>query len=54
MAVPTGFLPDPETGVLLPSSMQLVGPLFGEEKVLKVGLAFGKSFDWRAAGVKDV
>lgn len=47
MSVPIGFLPDPDSGVLLPAAMQLIGPLWGEEKVLRVGLAFERAWDWR-------
>lgn len=47
MALPIGFLPDPDTGVKLPASMQIVGPLHGERKVLEVGYAYEKAFDWK-------
>jgi len=50
MALPIGFLPDLsglKKEVRLPVSMQIVGPLHGEEKVLKVGYAFERMYDWR-------
>jgi amidase len=50
MALPIGFLPDlsgADENVKLPVSMQIVGPLHGEDKVLKVGYAYEKMFDCR-------
>ena len=50
MALPIGFLPDlsgADENVKLPVSMQIVGPLHREDKILKVGYAYEKMFDWR-------
>jgi hypothetical protein len=50
MALPIGFLPDlsgADVNIMLPVSMQIVGPLHGEDKILKVGYAYEKMFDWR-------
>jgi amidase len=50
MALPIGFLPDlsgADAGVKLPFGMQIVGPLHGEDKILKVGYAHEKMFNWR-------
>lgn len=49
VSIPTGLRSDmsgKNSELLLPVSVQLVGPLHGEEKVLEVGYAFEKSFDW--------
>ncbi|KAK8026632.1 amidase [Apiospora marii] len=48
MSVPVGFAPakeDPE--VLLPVGMQIVGGLWQEKKMLKVGRAWESNFDWK-------
>lgn len=50
MTIPTGLrrdMSETNSKVLLPVSVQLVGPLFGEEKMLKVGYAFEKAFEWK-------
>ena len=50
MALPIGFLLDlssADENVKLQVSMQIVGPLNGEDKILKVGYAYEKVFDWR-------
>jgi amidase len=50
MALPIGFLNDlsgEDGSVRLPVSMQIVGPLYGEDKVLKAGYAFERMWDWR-------
>lgn len=50
MSVPVGFAPakeDPE--VLLPVGMQIVGGLWQEKKMLKVGRAWESNFDWKTA-----
>jgi amidase len=50
MSLPIGFLPDSTSTaktVWLPVGMQIIGPLHGEEKILKVGYAYEKMFDWR-------
>lgn len=48
MSLPVGFLPDiDDPDVLLPVGMQIVGPLHGEEKVLKVGFAWEQRWDWK-------
>lgn len=49
MAIPTGRAPDmsgkcPETW--LPLSVQFVGPLHGEQELLKFGYAYERAFDW--------
>lgn len=50
MTIPTGLRRDmtennPE--VWLPVSVQIVGPLHGEGRILKFGYAYEQSFDWR-------
>lgn len=50
MTLPIGFLPDlsgADPNVRLPVGMQIIGPLHGEEKILRVGLAYEKMFDWK-------
>lgn len=47
MALPIGFLPDEDSGNMLPASMQIIGPLHGEEKILRIGYAFEKAYDWK-------
>lgn len=51
MSIPVGFLPavDDQT-VHLPVGMQIVGGLWQEKKVLKVGHAWETNFDWRTEG----
>ncbi|KAK8048365.1 Amidase [Apiospora phragmitis] len=48
MSVPVGFAPakeDPD--VLLPVGMQIVGGLWQEKKMLRVGRAWESNFDWK-------
>ncbi|KAK2609942.1 hypothetical protein N8I77_003411 [Diaporthe amygdali] len=48
MSIPVGFLPandDPQ--VQLPVGMQIIGGLWQEKKVLKIGHAWETNFDWR-------
>ena len=50
MTLPIGFLPDlsgTDINVKLPVGMQIIGPLHGEEKVLRIGYAYEKVFEWR-------
>ena len=50
MTLPIGFLPDlsgADPHIKLPVGMQIIGPLHGDERVLKVGYAYEKMFDWR-------
>jgi amidase len=50
MALPIGFLGDlsgSDESVRLPVSMQVVGPLYGEDKVLRVGYAWERMWNWR-------
>lgn len=50
MTLPIGFLPDltgADPNVKLPVAMQIIGPLHGEERILRVGYAYEKMFDWR-------
>ena len=50
MTLPIAFLQDlsgEDENVWFPVAMQIIGPLHGEERILKVGLAWEKAFDWR-------
>ncbi|KAL6351936.1 hypothetical protein LRP88_14748 [Fusarium phalaenopsidis] len=49
LAIPVGLVPPPvvDGGVHLPVSMQIVGPLKGDEMVLKVGHAWESRFKWQ-------
>lgn len=48
MSIPVGFTPAKEdSGVLLPVGMQIVGGLWQEDKVLRVGHAWERHFDWQ-------
>ncbi|KAH8881023.1 amidase [Thozetella sp. PMI_491] len=48
MSIPVGFLPAGDDGsVQLPVGMQIVGGLWQEKKVLRVGHAWESSFNWR-------
>ena len=50
MSIPVGFAPAKEdAGVLLPVGMQIVGGLWQEKKMLKVGRAWESNFDWKDA-----
>lgn len=49
MSMPVGFLPaKDDVGVQLPVGMQIVGGLWQEKKVLRVGHAWETNFDWRS------
>ncbi|WAO84709.1 Amidase domain-containing protein [Fusarium falciforme] len=49
MSIPVGFAPATEDPtVQLPVGLQIVGGLWQEKKILKVGNAWEKVFDWRA------
>jgi aspartyl-tRNA(Asn)/glutamyl-tRNA(Gln) amidotransferase subunit A len=42
LSVPCGF-----TSANLPVGLQIVGPAFGEETILRVGFAYEQTTDWR-------
>ncbi|KAL4936571.1 hypothetical protein BDV06DRAFT_233308 [Aspergillus oleicola] len=48
MSIPVGFAPaKDDERVMLPVGMQIVGGLWQEEKILRVGHAWESCFDWR-------
>lgn len=52
MSIPIGFLPplDEEgasAGIKLPVGMQIVGALFQEETIYRVGAAWERAFNWK-------
>lgn len=48
MSIPIGFLPAKEDpAVLLPVGMQIVGGLWKDSKVLRVGHAWEKAYNWK-------
>ncbi|KAL3466692.1 amidase signature domain-containing protein [Aspergillus heterothallicus] len=48
MSIPVGFSPAKENDrVMLPVGMQIVGGLWQEEKILRVGHAWERHFDWK-------
>jgi amidase len=48
MTIPVGFAPaKDDERVMLPVGMQIVGGLWQEEKILRVGHAWESHFDWR-------
>ncbi|GAW18764.1 hypothetical protein ANO14919_082460 [Xylariales sp. No.14919] len=50
MSLPVGFAPaKDDTAVYLPVGMQIVGGLWQEKKILRVGHAWESNFDWRAS-----
>jgi amidase len=52
LALPVGFAPAKEdANVLLPVSMQIVGGLWQEKKILKVAHAWETAFDWKASSL---
>ncbi|CAM1506480.1 Fc.00g061210.m01.CDS01 [Cosmosporella sp. VM-42] len=52
MSLPVGFAPAKEDpSVLLPVGMQIVGGLWQEKKILRVGHAWETAFDWKTARV---
>lgn len=44
LSVPAGFVD--EKGVSLPVGLQIIGPMFGETKILNVGYAFEQATEW--------
>ena len=53
MSIPVGFAPaEDDPMVQLPVGMQIVGGLWQENKILKVGHAWENKFDWRALSVE--
>jgi amidase len=50
MVLPTGFARDmsgENPDVFLPTSIQIVGPLHGEKKILQVGYAYEQTYQWK-------
>lgn len=48
LTIPVGWLPSAEDKeILMPVGMQIVSGLWNDEKVLKVGYAWEKEFDWK-------
>lgn len=52
LSIPIGRLPPldnegRDAGIKLPVGLQIVGKLFGEETVYRVGAAWERAFDWR-------
>jgi amidase len=54
MSIPVGFLPAKDDArVQLPVGMQIVGGLWQEKKILKVGHTWEKNFDWQNIKTDD-
>ena len=56
LTIPVGFAAPPRPGeedIRLPVGMQIIGPLFQDEKALKVGRAWESNFDWRDVSKKN-
>jgi amidase len=48
MSLPIGFLPaEDDECVMLPVGMQIVGGMFQEEMIYRVGAAWERAFDWK-------
>ncbi|KAK5025401.1 hypothetical protein LTS07_008252 [Exophiala sideris] len=48
MSLPIGFLPaEDDSSIKLPVGMQIVGGMFQEEMIYRVGAAWEKTFDWK-------
>ena len=49
MSMPVGFLPaDDDETIRLPVGMQIVGSMFDEATIYRVGAAWEAAYDWRA------
>ncbi|RDW84803.1 hypothetical protein BP6252_02393 [Coleophoma cylindrospora] len=51
LTLPIGLMPDmggDDETVKLPVGMQMIGPLHGEERILKVAYAYEKNWDWKS------
>ncbi|KAM0816077.1 putative Amidase [Seiridium cardinale] len=54
MSIPIGFAPaNEDPSVLLPVAMQIVGGLWQEKKILRVGHAWETEFDWKTITSSD-
>jgi amidase len=50
MSLPIGFLlAEDDSGIKLPVGMQIVGGMFLEEMIYRVGAAWEKAFDWETS-----
>jgi len=46
VSIPCGFAVEPERGKRLPIGMQILGPAFGEEAILRVAYAYEQTTNW--------